>query len=186
VGDQLPLRFFSSAFGREQECAYHEVEPRHEEDHVAEGEPVLLEALLGFLYESASEAVQLGVFPELLTSDEGVGLGQEEPPQDEESGRTGAKPEQRPPAMRRVVRERPREHRRQEVAERVPLLQHPAQDTPRFRRRVFERGRRAVAVDPAHRDAEEGADYQEALVAAGRGSARGRVEGEGRQLRTWS
>lgn len=147
----------------------HEVEAGHEQDQVDENEPVTLQRDLSFLYEGFADAAVRAT--QLLVGDVGVGLGHEQPPDDEEGGRRGAEPVQRSPAVRCRVHEGAGKGGGQEIARGVTLLQHTAEQATGLVGDVFESGRGGVAVETAHGDAEEGASSKELAIRASESSS---------------
>ena len=113
----------------------HEVEAGHEEDHVDEQDPVLLERVFALLHEELGRIRLL--FADSLALLVGLGLGQAEAEDDDEDGGPGAEPEEGSPAVANGVNEGTREDGREKIAECVALLQHAGDDTTCGFRAVF-------------------------------------------------
>ena len=113
----------------------HEVEAGHEEDHVDEQDPVLLERVLALLHEELGRVGLLFADPLALLV--GLGLGQAEAEDNNEDRGAGAEPEEGSPAVTDGVDEGTRENGREKIAECVTLLQHAGDDTTCGFRAVF-------------------------------------------------
>jgi hypothetical protein len=113
----------------------HEIEAGHEENHVDEQDPVLLERVLAHLHEEFGRVGLLFADPLALLI--GLGLGQAEAEYDDEDGGAGAEPEEGSPAVADGVDEGAREDGREKIAERIALLQHAGDDTTCRLRAVF-------------------------------------------------
>lgn len=99
-----------------------------------------------------------------LALEEGVGLRQEHPVNDDEHGRTGTEPVQRSPSMRGSINQAAGKCRSQQVSKRIALLQQAGHNTARLHGTVLERGRRGIAVQPTHGNPKESATSQKLLV----------------------
>ena len=126
----------------------HEVKARHQEDQVDQKQPVACNGYFALFYEGLADiALTLARLDLAFIR---LGLGEEESPDDEDDGWTGAEPEQRTPAMRRGIHKPAGESSREEIAERVALLHNTAHQTPSFRGKIFQRGGRRIAVEAPH------------------------------------
>ncbi len=99
-----------------------------------------------------------------LALDVSVRFWKEEAEDNEENRRAGAKPKEWSPSVACGVDEPSGKHRREQIAEGVPLLEHTAEDPSRRLWTVFQCRRRCVTIQAAHGNTEEGSTGQELLV----------------------
>jgi hypothetical protein len=99
-----------------------------------------------------------------VTLDIGIGLRQTQTENNEQDRRTGTKPVKRTPSVGRSIDETSRKSRREKVAKRITLLQHPGDHTTRLLRTILQRRRSRITVEPTHRNTKQGAAGQELLV----------------------
>lgn len=124
-----------------------------------------LKSHLAFGHERRRD-IRLGIaiFTKCLPALECLGLRQAETEENDQHRRTGAEPEERPPAMRGRIDEATRKGRRKQIPEGVTLLEHTGDDTAGRFGAVLEGSCGGITVQTTHGDSEQSTAGQELPV----------------------
>lgn len=143
----------SSSLGCYSNGTYHEVESGHEQDHVDQCKPVVLNGLASLVNKATrgSGCILSHNLPLTIR----LGLGEVESPDDEEDRRASAEPKQRPPRVDGCVNQRTSKGSGQEIADGITSLEQTGHDTTSCIWAVFKSSCHGVSVETAHGDSEE-------------------------------
>lgn len=150
-------------------CAYHKVESSHEQDHVDQQHPMLLQSHLSLRDEHLPHTIEFRSHCNPFNIR--IGLRQHQTPDNKKYRRASTKPEQRSPFMRRSINQAPRKDRRQKISKRIPLLHHPRENAPRSFRSIFQCRSRHIPIQPTHRNTKQRADGEELTIGLGESGA---------------